>query len=70
MERLVTKELGELKALETTLRAKWPTLGRSGKRVRASFLASLGELEMRARRLELLLDGSTSAESTTFHTAI
>jgi len=55
-EVLVIKELQELKNLETRLQSKWNTLQRAGTDVRASFVASLRELQMRAANLERALD--------------
>jgi hypothetical protein len=55
-EVLVVRELQELKNLETQLQTKWKSLRRAGKDVRASFVASLRELQVRAQQLEHVLD--------------
>jgi hypothetical protein len=55
-EELVVKELQELMNLETQLQRKWKSLKRAGKGVRASFVASLRDLQMRAHQLEQVLD--------------
>jgi hypothetical protein len=55
-EELVVKELQELMNLETQLQTKWRSLKRAGKGGRASFVASLRELQTRAQNLEQVLD--------------
>jgi hypothetical protein len=55
-EELVVRELQELKILETQLQKKWKSLKGAGKGVRASFVASLRELQMRAHQLERVMD--------------
>ena len=57
-EELVVKELQDLMSLETELQRKWKGLKRAGKGVRASFVTSLQELQIRAQQLEQMLDGS------------
>jgi hypothetical protein len=58
-EDIVVRELQELKNLETQLQMKWKSLKRAGKDVRASFVASLLELQTRAQELEQALDSPT-----------
>lgn len=55
-EELVVRELQELKSLEEDLQMKWKRLKRAGKGVRASFVSSLRDLQIRAHELERLLD--------------
>lgn len=51
----VLHELKELKQLEFRLVTLWNGLRRAGRNVQPSFVLSLGELEVRAMRLEKLL---------------
>ena len=57
-EQLVVRELQELMSLESELQMKWKRLKRAGKGVRASFVSSLRELQLRTHELERLLDSS------------
>lgn len=57
-EELVVKQLQELNRLETELQTKWKQLKRAGSGMRASFVASLIELQTRTHQLERLLDSS------------
>jgi hypothetical protein len=57
-EKLVVKELGELKSLESELQMKWKGLKLAGTGMRASFVSSLRELQTRTQELERLLDSS------------
>ncbi len=60
-EEMVVKELQGLRSLETELQMKWKRLTRAGKGVRASFVSSLRELQVRTQQVERLLDSSTVA---------
>jgi hypothetical protein len=53
---IVLKELRQLKKIESRLQSQWDALADSGKKVQASFLYSLTELEARATELERMLD--------------
>jgi hypothetical protein len=55
-EELIVKQVQELMNLETQLQTKWKSLKRSGKGVRAAFVVSLRELQMRTHNLEQVLD--------------
>jgi len=53
---IVFKELKQLKKIEHRLEKQWDSLSDSGKKVRASFLSGLADLEARAADLEKMLD--------------
>jgi hypothetical protein len=60
---LVLNELKELRVLESKLSRKWTRVKRAGRRAGGSLVQALLELDLRAQRLERLLDNAELLEN-------